>query len=101
MDSRRRVYLSDVIEASNRLDELVLWILRSRGELSQHQIVHEIFSTHSFVPSPQKIEKLLNDLEQQGYIKREKNGLVSVYSLTEKGQEVANGKTEKVNFLRE
>jgi len=52
MDSRRRVYLSDVIEASKRLDELVLW-------------------------------------------------LVSVYSLTEKGQEVANGKTEKVNFLRE
>ena len=100
MESNRRLDVDTIMEAAKRLDELVLWVLRSRGKLGRSSIIQEIFVTHGFSPPPEKIDEILEWMEREGYVRREKEGLISVYALTEKGQEIANGKNEHINLLR-
>jgi DNA-binding PadR family transcriptional regulator len=97
VEVRRLVAPRNAVEASKRLDELVLQFLYSHEWLSSHAIINEIFSTHGFSPSIEMMEKLLEKLEKGGYVRKEKKGLVSMYSLTERGK-AAVGKAGRVSF---
>ncbi|MEM2192364.1 MAG: hypothetical protein QXG38_01965 [Candidatus Hadarchaeales archaeon] len=92
MESIREPDLSTVEEKMRELDKIVLWILRTRGPLSEFQIVQEIFHVHGFSPPSEKVRKALNEFLDSGTVEKRSEGLVSVYRITERGEFLLNSK---------
>jgi DNA-binding PadR family transcriptional regulator len=99
MEESRKIDLRVVAEARSNLDQLLLWVLRTRGNLTRHEIMREIFTSHGFSPSIETVDELLEVFERKGLLERTKNGLVSKYSLTREGRKHAAETREKLKIL--
>jgi DNA-binding PadR family transcriptional regulator len=63
----------------------ILWELRN-GPLNGQQIAEQISKRRGTKPTPGTIYPALNDLEERGTVKSEKEGRQRVYRLTEAGE---------------
>ncbi|MFN4132851.1 MAG: hypothetical protein ACK4GQ_00545 [Candidatus Hadarchaeales archaeon] len=86
MEAFRKIDPRDVEEKRNHINEIVLWILRTRGPLSESQIAQEIFYLYGFSPSAEKVREALEDYLRIGAVERRKESLVSIYRITEQGE---------------
>ncbi|MEM3402382.1 MAG: hypothetical protein QXT22_01770 [Candidatus Hadarchaeales archaeon] len=92
MEPFRELNLQVVEEKRKELDKIVLWILRTRGPLSEFQIAQEILHVHGFSPPSEKVRKALNEFLDSGAVEKKNEGLVSVYCITEQGELLLNQK---------
>ncbi len=99
MDSLRDVDIKYVEAAKNNLDKLILWILRTRGPLSRHEIVQHIFASHGFLPRQEKVDEMLDNFIQKSIIEKQANGLTSVFILTKNGVKIASDSSEAIRIL--
>jgi DNA-binding PadR family transcriptional regulator len=95
MDNVIDVNVAYIQEAKNNLANLILLVLYTKGPLSRYDITREIFVSHGFSPSIDKVDELLSSLSQKGAVAKKANGLVSVYALTEQGKGLASSSGEK------
>jgi predicted transcriptional regulator len=93
MNSFREMDVQVIAKAKVDLDKLILWVLRSRGPLTKHRIIHEIFTIHGFSPS-------MDRFTQEKLIEKKKSALASAYSLTDEGRRFAARAQEGSRFYK-
>lgn len=93
MDSFREMDVQVIAKAKVDLDKLILWVLRSRGPLTKHRIIHEIFTIHGFSPS-------MDRFTQEKLIEKKKSALASAYSLTDEGGGLQRGRRKAQDFIK-
>lgn len=74
---------------NENLEKLVLLNLRAQGPLSGHEVIQEIFNRYGVSPSRAKVSTMLDSLKGRGLVAETNRGLLTVYTLTEKGRWIA------------
>lgn len=82
------------------LDILTLMELK-RNPMSGHDLISSIWKKFDVQLSPGTVYGLLYNLEREGYIKNVGNGKKKVYTLTEKGMQVAMAINDMRQEIRE
>ncbi|MEW6592249.1 MAG: hypothetical protein AB1305_00960 [Candidatus Hadarchaeota archaeon] len=87
MESNRSLNGGDLASLSNKLDQVVLWMLYSRGPMSRYELINSIFSSRGFAPNPKRVENVLETFLNGGLVAKRTEGLVTQFILTQAGKD--------------
>ncbi len=83
----------DVIKSAkfvaDNIETLVLRFLRGSESMSKHEIIHAILNSQGVTVNPNRMDMLLESLKKRGLVEEIKRGLLTAYTLTDEGREVA------------
>ncbi|MDI6642452.1 MAG: PadR family transcriptional regulator [Candidatus Hodarchaeaceae archaeon] len=74
---------------ADNLETLVLGFLYGHTSMSKHEIIQEIFARQGVSVNPSRMDVLLGSLKKRGLIGETRRGLLTAYTLTDKGKEAA------------